>query len=95
MKSTTKKPQQKTRRQPLRRCVGCGEMKDKAELVRVALNKEGSINIDPTAKAPGRAAYLCPNMACLEKAQKSRGLERSYKRSVPPEIYEQLLESFS
>ena len=84
------KPNQKTRRQPLRRCVGCGEMKDKSALIRVALDKTGAINIDPTSRMPGRAAYVCPGTECLEKAQKTKGLERSFKRPVPQEIYEQL-----
>ena len=91
--NTTKKPQLKTRRQPLRRCVGCGEMKDKAALTRVALDKTGAINIDPTSKMPGRAAYLCHGRECLQKAQKSKGLERSFKRAVSPEIYEKLAEN--
>ena len=93
--NTTKKPQLKTRRQPLRRCVGCGEMKDKAALVRVALDKSGAINIDPTSKMHGRAAYLCLDIACYEKAKKSKGLERSFKRSVPPDIYSQLAQHLS
>ena len=88
--NTTKKPQLKTRRQPLRRCVGCGEMKDKSALIRVALDKTGALNIDPTSKMHGRAAYLCPCAECLQKAQKSKGLERSFKRPIPPEIYERL-----
>ena len=84
----TKKPQQKTRRQSLRRCVGCGEMKDKSALIRISLDKSGAISIDPTGKLPGRAAYLCHDAGCQSKAQKSKGLERSLKRAIPPEIYE-------
>ncbi|MCL2405985.1 MAG: YlxR family protein [Defluviitaleaceae bacterium] len=65
-------------------------MINKAALVRVALDKTGAINIDPTGKMHGRAAYLCSGSECLQKAQKSKGLERSFKRSVPPEVYLQL-----
>ena len=43
--------------------------------------------IDPTGKKNGRGAYICPNRVCLEKAFKSRGLERSFKMKVPEEIY--------
>ena len=68
-------------------------MKDKATLVRVALNKTGEINIDPTGRMHGRAAYLCKGPDCLQKAKKSKGLERSFKRSISPEIYEQLTNS--
>ena len=87
-------PSQKTRRQPLRRCVGCGEMKDKAAMIRISLNKAGEFEIDPPPRNPGRAAYLCDDPACFPKAQKLKGLERSFKRSVPPEIYMQLAERF-
>ena len=67
--------------------MGCGEMKDKTAMTRVALDKTGAINIDPTSKMPGRAAYVCPSTECAEKAKKTKGLERSFKRPVPPEIY--------
>ena len=93
--NTKKNPQKKTRRLPLRRCVGCGEMINKTALIRVALDKTGAITIDPTSKMHGRAAYLCANEECFNKAQKSKGLERSFKRSVPPEIYEQLAKNAS
>ena len=74
---------------PQRRCVGCYEMKDKSSLIRVVSNENG-ISPDETKKAPGRGAYVCNNDACLKKAYKSKGLERSFKRAVPPEIYSQL-----
>jgi len=67
-------------------------MKEKSILVRIARNKEGIISIDPTLKMHGRAAYLCKDTACLAKAQKSKGLERSFKHSIPSEIYVQLEE---
>ena len=85
-----KAPQQKTRRQPLRRCVGCGQMKDKSTLLRIARSKDGVVAIDP--KLQGRAAYLCADAECQQKAQKSKGLERSFKCPMPPDIYTQLAE---
>ena len=65
-------------------------MKDKSTLIRVAANPNGEVQIDPSGKAHGRGAYICPNTTCLQKAQKSKGLERSLKRNIPPEIYEHL-----
>ena len=56
---------------PLRRCVGCGEMKAKKELVRV-VKLEDEIVLDATGRKNGRGAYLCANAKCLEKAKKSR-----------------------
>ncbi len=73
---------------PMRQCVGCREMKPKRELIRVIRTSEDEILIDATGKKNGRGAYICPNRECLEKAVKSKGLERSLKMAVPQEIYE-------
>jgi hypothetical protein len=75
---------------PLRKCTGCQEMKPKKELVRIVRCDDGSFKLDATGKMQGRGAYICPDCACLEKAQKSRGLERSFKQKVPQEVYEEL-----
>jgi len=79
----------KQRKTPLRKCTGCQEMKNKKELVRI-VHYEGSFNIDPTGKQPGRGAYICKNAECLAKAHKSKGLERSFKAPVPQQVYETL-----
>ncbi|MCL2572277.1 MAG: YlxR family protein [Defluviitaleaceae bacterium] len=65
-------------------------MKEKSQVIRISLGKDGDMNVDPTGKMHGRAAYICQNSSCLESAKKIRGLERSFKRSVPPEIYEEI-----
>ena len=75
---------------PMRRCTGCGEMKSKKEMIRVIRTAEGEIIMDATGKKNGRGAYLCFSAECLEKAVKSRGLERSLKTPVPQEVYENL-----
>lgn len=80
----------KKRKIPLRKCTGCQEMKNKKELIRIVRNQEGEISLDFTGKKPGRGAYICLNEECLEKAQKSKGLERSFKTAIPDEIYEEL-----
>jgi len=77
----------KQRKIPLRKCTGCQEMKEKKELIRVVRNDEGEFSLDFTGKKPGRGAYVCPAVECLEKAQKSRGLERSFKSAVPQDVY--------
>lgn len=74
----------------MRRCTGCGEMKSKKEMIRVIRTAEGEILLDATGKKNGRGAYLCFSAECLEKAVKSRGLERSLKTPVPQEVYENL-----
>ena len=75
---------------PLRQCTGCREMKSKKEMIRVLKTSENEIILDATGKKNGRGAYICPSMACFEKAVKSRGLERSFKMAIPKEVYESL-----
>ena len=76
------------RKIPLRKCVGCGEMKDKRELVRIVRNKEGEISLDLYGKKPGRGAYICRSTACLDKAQKAKRLERAFSAKIEPAIYD-------
>ena len=75
---------------PMRKCVGCGEMKPKKELIRILRTEEEEFVIDTTGKKNGRGAYLCPQKACIEQAVKNRGLERSFKQAIPQEVYERL-----
>ena len=80
---------------PLRQCVGCGEMKGKKEMIRVIKTPEGEICLDATGKKNGRGAYLCKQKECLINARKNKGLERSFKMSIPTEVYESLVEEFA
>jgi hypothetical protein len=65
-------------------------MKSKKEMIRVLKTAEDEIVLDTTGKKNGRGAYLCFSSQCLERAIKSRGLERSLKASIPEEVYENL-----
>ena len=78
------------RKIPLRQCGGCGEMKPKAELVRVVRSPEGEISLDLTGKKNGRGAYICQSVACLKKARRSGRIDRSLNVSVPEEVYENM-----
>lgn len=78
------------KKDPLRQCVGCGEAKSKKELMRVIKTAEGKISLDFTGKKNGRGAYLCKSKLCLQQARKNKGLERSFKMSIPKEIYDSL-----
>mgnify|MGYP003461883544 FL=1 len=75
---------------PLRMCLGCNEMKPKNELIRVVKDPEGNISLDFTGKKNGRGAYICRSKACLEKAIKSKRIERSFSVAIPNEIYDSL-----
>ncbi|WP_425447480.1 RNase P modulator RnpM [Dethiothermospora halolimnae] len=79
------------RKQPIRKCVGCGERKAKSDLIRIVKSKEGDISIDLKGKANGRGVYICPNIKCFEKAQKGNKLNRGLKSNVDNRIYEDLL----
>jgi hypothetical protein len=57
---------------PLRTCIGCGEVKPKKELLRIVRTPNREINFDPTGKASGRGAYMCPKKDCLDRAVKKK-----------------------
>lgn len=75
---------------PMRKCVGCGEMKNKKEMIRVLKTSDEEFLLDATGKKNGRGAYICPSKECFSKAVKSKGLERSFKQAIPKEVYEKL-----
>ena len=75
---------------PMRKCVGCQEMKSKREMIRVLKTENDEILLDATGKKNGRGAYICKSKECLEKAVKNRGIERSLKTGISPEIYDSL-----
>ena len=83
-----------TKKIPLRQCVGCGEMKNKKEMIRVLKTTEDEICLDATGKKNGRGAYICRSRECLQKACKNKGLERSFKMSIPAAVYETLEREF-
>ena len=82
----------KTRKIPMRMCVGCREMKEKRSLLRIVKNAEGAISFDRVGKAPGRGAYICRSKECLQKAIKQRQLERALETQIAQEVYQQLME---
>ena len=75
---------------PTRKCVGCGEMKEKKELIRIIKTPEDEILLDTTGKANGRGAYICNSAECFKKAVKNKGLERSLKSSIPADVLERI-----
>ena len=82
----------KTRKIPMRMCVGCREMKEKRSLMRVVKSPEGVISFDRVGKAPGRGAYVCKSKECFERAVKQRQLERALETRVDEAVFTQLME---
>ena len=64
--------------------------KDKKEFIRIVKNKDNEINIDRTGKMPGRGAYICDDIQCLEKLIKTKRLEKVFDMKISNEIYEKL-----
>lgn len=75
---------------PLRQCLGCQEMKSKNDLIRVVKTAEDTFAIDLTGKLNGRGAYICKRSECLNMAINRKSLDRSFKMSIPKEVYDQL-----
>ena len=76
---------------PLRTCVITKEKLPKKELIRVVRTPEKEVVIDSTGKANGRGTYLKLDKEVIEKARKSKILERHLEVKVPEEIYDELL----
>ena len=75
----------KTRKTPMRMCVGCREMKEKREMIRVVRSPEGDVSLDPVGKKPGRGAYVCRNAQCLTRAIRQKQLERQLEAPLGEE----------
>ena len=75
---------------PLRKCLGCEEMKGKKGILRIVKSKEGEISLDFTGKKSGRGAYICRDLKCFETAKKKKAFERSLKCKIPDEVYDRL-----
>ena len=80
---------------PQRMCVGCREMREKCQLIRIVRTAEGDAVLDRTGKMSGRGAYLCPESECLTKAKKNRSLERALNIKIPDEVYDRLTEEIA
>lgn len=76
-------------------CVGCREMKNKKELTRVVRTPQGSIEIDSSGKKPGRGAYLCPQIDCLQQALKGKRLQKALEQEIPDEVIAMLMKQIS
>lgn len=77
----------KTRKIPMRKCIGCMESFPKKELCRIVKNKDNEINLDLSGKLNGRGIYICKKAECFEKAIKTKRLAKSLEVEIPENIY--------
>lgn len=80
----------KPKKIPMRMCVGCREMKEKRELIRIVRTPEGETVLDLTGKKSGRGAYVCRQPECMKRAIRQKQLERQLEITLTPEIAEAL-----
>lgn len=78
--------------EPLRTCIGCGQVMPQDKLIRISRDKNGRISVDRDRLLPGRGAYICGDADCVEKVIKKRKLNRAFRTEVEPEIYELIRE---
>ena len=80
----------KPKKVPVRLCVACRQPKAKKELLRIVKSPEGFLKLDTTGKAQGRGAYICPEIECLDKAKKTKALERALDYPLTDELYNEI-----
>lgn len=80
----------KVKKVPMRTCVVTKEKYPKKELLRIVRTPEGTIEIDVTGKKNGHGAYIKKDLSVLERAKKTKILERYLESSIPEEIYDTL-----
>ena len=85
----------KTKKIPMRMCLGCNEMKNKREMIRVVKSPEGEISLDFTGKKSGRGAYICKSRECFGKARKARRFEKSLSCKIDDSVYEVMEHEFT
>ena len=85
MKNTSQAP--KAKKIPIRQCLGCNEHKPKNEMIRVVRSPEGEISLDTRGKKSGRGAYICHSVSCLNKARRSKRIDRALECTIPEEVY--------
>ena len=74
---------------PERKCVSCGEHFPQKTMIKVTKSGD-TFFIDEKGKANGRGAYVCKKRECIEIACAKKQFNRSFKCSVPEDIYTEL-----
>ncbi len=82
----------KVKKIPLRTCVVTKETLPKVELLRIVRTKDQNVMVDLTGKANGRGAYIKKDISVLEKAKKSKILEKKLECKIDDSIYDEIKE---
>lgn len=76
-----------------RKCVGCGKIKDRQELIKIT-KVDGDIIVNPDSKKFGRSVYVCYNNVCIENAFKKNRISKILKTSIPEDLKGKLINEF-
>ncbi len=79
------------KKKPTRKCLATNEIFNKEDLFRVVKSPSGDVSLDMTGKANGRGAYISKSIEAIEKARKSKCLDRALEVSVPNEVYDRMI----
>ncbi len=82
----------KTKKIPMRSCVVTKEKLPKSELLRIVRTPEGLVLADETGKLNGKGAYIKKDITVLEKAKKSKVLERVLETVIDDKVYDEISE---
>ena len=80
----------KNRKIPMRSCVVTREKLPKVELLRIVRTTDGLVVADISGKVNGRGAYIKRDIVVLEKAKKSKILERQLETTISDDVYEEI-----
>ena len=80
----------KNRKIPMRSCVVTREKLPKQELLRIVKTTDGMVLGDVSGKINGRGAYIKKDIGVLEKAIKSKILERHLETTISNEVYDEI-----
>ena len=79
----------------MRKCVGCGQLKEKDELIKITReNVQNEVIVNPDSKIFGRSVYLCYNKTCIEDAFKKNRISKVLKAYVPEDLKGKLINEF-
>ena len=80
----------KNKKIPMRSCVVSREKLPKQELIRIVKNKENNVFVDVTGKQNGRGIYIKKDLEVLEKAKKSKIMDKLLETKIEDSIYDEL-----
>ncbi|HOO68093.1 MAG TPA: YlxR family protein [Bacilli bacterium] len=82
----------KIRKVPMRTCIVTKEKLEKINLIRIVRTPEGEVKVDLSGKMNGRGAYLKKDIEAVNKAKKTKVLDRHLETNVPDSLYDELIE---